>query len=38
MASEAGVAVVIANGMKKAVLERILRGDEVGTLFLPRRD
>jgi glutamate 5-kinase len=38
MASEAGVAVVIANGMKPNVLERIVEGEEVGTLFLPRRD
>jgi glutamate 5-kinase len=38
MASESGVAVVIASGREKNVLERIVRGDEVGTLFLPRRD
>jgi glutamate 5-kinase len=38
MASESGIAVIIANGMKRNVLERIIDGDEIGTLFLPRRD
>jgi glutamate 5-kinase len=38
MASESGIAVIIANGMKRDVLERIINGDEIGTLFLPRRD
>jgi glutamate 5-kinase len=38
MASESGVAVVIANGMRRNVLEQIINGVEIGTLFLPRRD
>lgn len=38
IASEAGVAVVIANGAKQNVLKQIIGEKEVGTLFLPRRD
>lgn len=37
-ASEAGIAVVIADSMQKNVLNRVLRGENVGTMFLPRRD
>jgi len=32
-----GVPVVIANGEKRCILEKILACDEVGTLFLPRQ-
>ncbi len=38
MASEAGIPVVIANARAKDVLMRIIEGEEVGTLFLPRGD
>ncbi|MFN4133636.1 MAG: hypothetical protein ACK4GQ_04630 [Candidatus Hadarchaeales archaeon] len=37
MAAEAGIATVIANSAKPDILARILRGEEEGTLFLPRR-
>ncbi|MEM3184574.1 MAG: glutamate 5-kinase [Candidatus Hadarchaeales archaeon] len=36
--TEAGIAAVIANSREKNVLERILKGEEIGTLFLPRRE
>ena len=36
LATEAGCAVVVANGAIDAVLDRVLAGEEVGTLFLPR--
>lgn len=36
IASEAGIAVVIANGGEKNVLERVISGEEIGTIFLPR--
>jgi len=35
MMTRAGVAVVVANGRRRNVLERIAAGEEVGTLFLP---
>ncbi|MEW6222053.1 MAG: glutamate 5-kinase [Candidatus Hadarchaeota archaeon] len=38
MASEAGTAVVIANAAARNVLGRIIKGQEVGTMFLPRVD
>lgn len=38
MVTEAGIAAVIANSEEKNVLERILMGEEIGTLFLPRRE
>jgi glutamate 5-kinase len=38
MASESGIAVVIANSARGSVLKSILEGEEVGTLFLPRID
>lgn len=36
IATEAGIATVIANSREKDVLARILNGEEIGTLFLPR--
>lgn len=38
MASESGIAVVIANSQKEDVLKSIVDGEDVGTLFLPRVD
>jgi glutamate 5-kinase len=37
VASASGAAVVIANARAERVLERIVRGDEVGTAFAPHR-
>jgi glutamate 5-kinase len=37
VATTAGVSVVIANGGRAGILSEILRGAEVGTLFLPKR-
>lgn len=37
IATEAGVPVVIANGNQKNVLERVIAGEEIGTIFLPAR-
>jgi glutamate 5-kinase len=37
IATSCGVPVVIANGKKRCILEKILACDEVGTLFLPRQ-
>ena len=37
MASESGIPVVIANGDESDVLKRVLAGEELGTIFLPRR-
>ncbi|MBC7218534.1 MAG: glutamate 5-kinase [Hadesarchaea archaeon] len=37
MATEKGIPVVIANSNEEKVLERILDGEEIGTLFLPVR-
>lgn len=37
IATNAGAAVVIANGRSPRVLDRLFEGDEVGTLFLPHR-
>lgn len=36
--SDYGVPMVIANGKKEGILKRIFEGEEVGTLFLPKRD
>ncbi len=36
--TEAGIAAVIANSGEKNILNRIIAGEEVGTLFLPRRE
>jgi glutamate 5-kinase len=38
MVSEAGTAVVIANAAARDVIGRIIRGQEVGTMFLPMVD
>ncbi len=35
--TKAGIPVVIANGEKKNVLERVMAGEEIGTLFLSER-
>ncbi|MBT9131607.1 glutamate 5-kinase [candidate division NPL-UPA2 bacterium Unc8] len=37
IATNCGIPVVIANGKKKHILEKILACEEVGTLFLPHR-
>lgn len=37
IASEAGIAVVIANGWEENVLERVIAGERLGTIFLPVR-
>lgn len=37
MAAKAGIPVVIANGEKKRVLERVMAGEEIGTIFSPER-
>jgi glutamate 5-kinase len=37
IATSCGVPVIIANGKKKRILERILTHKEVGTVFLPRQ-
>jgi glutamate 5-kinase len=37
MATKAGIPVVIANSNQKNVLERVLAGEEIGTIFLPER-
>jgi glutamate 5-kinase len=37
MVTKAGVPVVIANGEKEKVLERVVDGEEIGTIFLPER-
>ena len=36
LATESGCAVVVANGSLDGVLDRVLGGEELGTLFLPR--
>lgn len=36
VATEAGCAVVVANGSLDGILDRVLGGEEIGTLFLPR--
>jgi glutamate 5-kinase len=38
MVTRAGTPVVIANSGKERVLERIIAGEEIGTLFLPERE
>ncbi len=35
-AAENGIATVVADGKRRDILEAIFRGDDVGTLFLPR--
>jgi len=37
IASNAGCRMVLAHGRAKAVLERIMAGDEIGTIFMPKR-
>ncbi len=34
-AAASGIPVIVANGLKEAILSRILQGEEVGTLFVP---
>lgn len=36
MVTKAGVPVVIANGEEERVLERVVAGEEIGTIFLPK--
>ncbi len=38
MVTKVGIPVVIANGGKERVLERVIAGEEIGTLFLPERE
>jgi len=38
MVTRAGIPVVIANSEKERVLERVIAGEEVGTLFLPEKE
>ena len=38
MAAKVGIPVVIANGEKKRVLERVIAGERIGTIFLPERE
>jgi glutamate 5-kinase len=38
MVTRIGIPVVIANGEKERVLERVIAGEEVGTLFLPEKE
>ena len=37
MVTKAGIPAVIANSEKERVLERIIAGEEIGTIFLPQR-
>jgi glutamate 5-kinase len=37
IASNAGYRIVLANGMEKNVIKRIIDGEEIGTIFLPGR-
>jgi len=37
MVTRVGIPVVIANGEKERVLERVMVGEEIGTIFLPER-
>jgi glutamate 5-kinase len=37
IASNAGCRIVLANGRVKNVIGRIIKGDEIGTIFMPRR-
>jgi glutamate 5-kinase len=37
IASNAGCRMVLANGREKNVIERILAGEEIGTVFMPKR-
>jgi len=38
MGTQSGVTVIIANGLKKNTLSRIMNGEKVGTIFLPKID
>lgn len=38
IATGAGIPMVIASGMQEGILNAVIRGKEVGTLFLPRED
>ena len=38
MAASSGIPAVIANGFKEGILEAILDGSEIGTLFIPRAE
>lgn len=38
IAMQAGIPLIIANGMKKGTLQAILKGEQIGTLFVPRED
>lgn len=38
IATGAGIPMVIASGMREGVLNAVVRGEEVGTLFIPRED
>ncbi len=35
---QAGIPLVIANGMEKGALQRVVRGEKIGSLFVPRED
>ena len=37
IATSAGIPVVLANGEEEHVLERVMAGEEIGTIFLPER-
>jgi len=38
MVTRVGIPVVIANGEKERVLERVIAGEEIGTIFLPQKE
>lgn len=38
IATAAGIATVVANGSRPGIIRSILRGDDVGTLFVPREE
>ncbi|MBU0478105.1 glutamate 5-kinase [bacterium] len=38
MGTQSGVTVIIANGLKKNIVSRIMNGEKVGTIFLPKID
>jgi len=38
MVTRTGAPVVIANGEKERVLERVIAGEEIGTIFLPQKE
>lgn len=37
IASNAGCRIVLANGQEKDIISRIIKGEEIGTIFLPKR-